>query len=106
MVPRRKLPVDGSDEPLGNHEKRWHIVRGVPLAFIFTMTVYALVNGGAGIWVASAMNSRIDQLEKIQAAMAPQGERLTRVEEQLKGLKEGIADIKSDTKTLLTQVKR
>jgi hypothetical protein len=100
------------DEPLGNGEAQWHIVRGVPIVFILTMTVYALVNGGVGIWYASAMNSRIDSLEKIQAQMAAsataantaavsQGERLARLEEKVVSVQATASRIES----LLTPVK-
>jgi carbon starvation protein CstA len=82
MMARRK-DVDASEEPLGNGNSRWHLVRGIPIVFILTMTVYAIVNAVGAGWYASAMNSRLDAIEKIQTAMAPQAERLTRVEEKL-----------------------
>jgi hypothetical protein len=98
MPPRNKRVIDGSSEFVGR-EERWHVVKGIPIAFIVTMTVYALINGGVGIWYASAMNSRIDAVEKMQANMAPQGERLTRLEEKVVAVQATANRIE----TLLTQ---
>ncbi len=85
-----------SAEPDGSEEdERWHVSRGIPLAFIISMLVYAIAQTATAAWFASAMNYRVDAIEKAQLQMSPQGERLTRVEEKLEGVKSGITDIKA-----------
>lgn len=79
---------DGDDE-------RWHVSRGIPVAFIISMLVYAIAQTATAAWFASAMNYRVETIEKAQLQMSPQGERLTRVEEKLEGVKTGITDIKA-----------
>jgi hypothetical protein len=98
MPPRKRSVVDGS-EPSGGDDEHWRILKGIPIAFIVTMTVYAVINLGVGVWYASAMNSRIDAVEKMQAATAPQGERLTRLEEKVVAVQATANRIE----TLLTQ---
>lgn len=84
-----------ADEPLGNGDKRWHVSRGIPVAFIVSMLVYFIAQAGLFGWWASAMNSRVEVIEKVQTAAAPNGERLTRVEERLTAVQTGITDIKA-----------
>jgi cell division protein FtsB len=98
---RSKRVLDtGEDEyELGEREKHWHVSKSVPVAFIITMIVFMLGQTGTAAWFASQMSARVDVLEKAQAILTstttPQGERLTRVEEKLEGVKSGITDIKS-----------
>lgn len=89
----RKKPVldDGEDD--GNDE-RWHVSRGIPVAFIVSMLVFLVGQTATAAWFASSMNYRVEAIEKAQLQMSPQGERLTRVEEKLEGVKAGITDIK------------
>lgn len=88
-------PPDDSDEPLGNGDRRWHLSRGIPVAFIVSMLIYFIAQAGLFGWWASAMNSRVEAVEKAQVSSAPQGERLTRVEEKLVAVQTGITDIKA-----------
>lgn len=94
----RRKSVDDTGETDRNDE-RWHISRGIPLAFIASMLVYAVAQTATAAWFASAMSQRVDTIEKAQVQMSqqvsPQGERLTRVEEKLEGVKAGITDIKA-----------
>lgn len=92
---RRKRVADIGDELISEErDRRWHVSRSVPVAFIISMLIYAIAQTATAAWFASAMNFRVDAIEKAQALMSPQGERLTRVEEKLEGVKSGIADIK------------
>lgn len=93
-MPRRK-EIDQEEMEDGSESQRWHVTRGIPLAFIITMVLFTLGQTGTAAWFASAMNYRVEAIEKAQLQMSPQGERLTRVEEKLEGVKAGIADIKS-----------
>lgn len=91
----KPLDDDSDDGPLGNGDSRWHISRGVPVAFIVSMLIYFIAQAGMFGWWASAMNYRVEAVEKAQISSAPQGERLTRVEEKLVAVQTGITDIKA-----------
>jgi hypothetical protein len=93
-MPRRKV-INQDDMEDGSESNRWHVTRGIPLAFIITMVLFTLGQTGTAAWFASAMNYRVEAIEKAQLQMSPQGERLTRVEEKLEGVKAGITDIKA-----------
>jgi hypothetical protein len=91
--------ADIGDEFVGeDRDQRWHVSRSVPVAFIVSMLIYTIAQAATAAWFASAMNYRVEAIEKAQALLMPtaatQGERLTRVEEKLEGVKAGIADIK------------
>jgi hypothetical protein len=92
MTKRRpETVIDQSDS-------RWHWDKKVPIALIGTFVISMAVQGLTAAWWASKADSRIEFLEKAHAAAGPQtanqGERLTRVEEKLEGVKAGIIDIK------------
>lgn len=88
--------MDG-DEPLdnGGSDRRWHVSRGIPVAFIVSMAIFLIVQTAGAAWFASAMAYRVEAVEKAQISAAPQGERLTRVEEKLVAVQTGITDIKA-----------
>lgn len=87
--------ADDTDESLGNGDSRWHVSRGIPVAFIVSMLIYAIAQTATAAWFASAMAYRVEAVERVQVQMAPQGERLTRVEERLTAVQTGIMDIKA-----------
>lgn len=89
------LQMSDDDEPLGNGDRRWHLNRGVPVVFIVSMLIYAIAQTATAAWFASAMAQRVESVERTQIQMAPQGERLTRVEEKLVAVQTGITDIKA-----------
>lgn len=89
----RRKPVEDTGE--NGNDRYWHISRGIPVAFIATMVIYAIAQTATAAWFVSGINFRVDAVEKTQLQMSPQGERLTRVEEKLEGVKSGIADIKT-----------
>lgn len=92
-MPRVKDVVEtGEYDPADGH---WHITRGIPIAMIVTMIATLLVQTATAAWFVSRLDSRVDTLEKAQVMVAPQGERLTRVEEKLENVKMGITDIKA-----------
>ena len=80
-------------------DAKWHWDKKVPIALIGTFVLSMAVQGLTAAWWASKADSRIEFLEKAHAAAGPQtanqGERLTRVEEKLEGVKAGIIDIKA-----------
>jgi hypothetical protein len=77
----------------------WHWDKSVPIATIIALF---LTVGGQGVWATwffSKMDSRVEILEKAAAVAGPQtanqSERLIRVEETVKGVKDGITEIKA-----------
>jgi hypothetical protein len=91
VTSREELPVEETDD--GN--AHWHVSRGIPVAFIISMLIYAIAQTATAAWFASSMAYRVEAVERAQIQAAPQGERLTRVEEKLVAVQTGIADIKS-----------
>ena len=62
---------------------RWHVNRGIPIVWIIGSLFIGLAQFGGFVWYASQFNTRVDIIEKAQALSAPQGERLTRLEEKV-----------------------
>lgn len=67
----------------GNAPDRWHLNRGIPVVWIIGSFVIAAAQFTGFVWYASQFNTRVDIIEKAQALSAPQGERLTRLEEKV-----------------------
>ena len=84
-----------SDGITNGNDAKWHVSRGIPVAFIVSMLLYAVAQAATASWFASAMSQRMDTVEKAQLLIPSQGERLTRVEEKLESVKSGISDIKT-----------
>lgn len=82
MPPRRKQVTEFSDNGTANAE-RWHLNRGIPVIWLIGSLVIGIAQFGGLVWYASQFNVRVDIVEKTVAMMAPQGERLTRLEEKL-----------------------
>lgn len=92
MMVKKRLNEDTGEK---GDDKHWHLSRGIPVAFIASMLIYAIAQTATAAWFASGINYRVEAVERAQVQMAPQGERLTRVEEKLEGVKAGIGDIKA-----------
>lgn len=71
----------GDDD--GNAPDRWHFNRGIPIVWIIGSLFIGLAQFGGFVWYASQFNTRVEIVEKAQALAAPQGERLTRLEEKV-----------------------
>ena len=76
-------------------EKHWHVDRRVPLSIIMTLLFTFAGQTGTIVWFVSKLDGRVEMLEKAQVTMAPQGDRLTRVETKLESVQDGISEIKS-----------
>ena len=73
-----------------NVDRHWTIDKKIPLALILMLAVQS----GTAIWWAARTDTRMAALEASNAAAAPQADRLTRVEEKIGFVTEGIAEIK------------
>lgn len=73
------------------HREQWHVDKKIPVAIILMLIAQTF---GAG-WFASAMSTRVDQLERQAAAQPAQSERIVRLEEKIGAIQSGIAEIKS-----------
>ena len=82
MATRRKKVTEFSDNGDGNAE-RWHVNRGIPVIWLIGSLVIGVMQFGGLVWYASQFTTRVDVVEHTIALMAPQGERLTRLEEKL-----------------------
>ena len=88
----RKTVHDGINN--GN-DKHWHLSRGIPVALIVSLFLFFLAQTGTGAWWASNIDKRVDVIERTQAQQAPQGERLTRLEEKVVAVQAGVSRIEA-----------
>jgi cyclopropane fatty-acyl-phospholipid synthase-like methyltransferase len=72
-------------------EKEWHLDRKVTLALILAL----LANAGATVWFAAQLDQRVTTIENRQEQWASSPERITKVETQIEGVREGIKRIES-----------
>lgn len=72
-------------------DMRWHIDRKIPLSLILAICVQTI----GAIWLASSFNERLNVLEAKMVVIAPQGDRLTRVEVNIESIKDSVAEIKA-----------
>ena len=78
-------------------EEQWHLDKKIPIAII----VAIFIQTGAWIWWASALNERVNVLEKIAAGSPAQDSRLTRVEVRVESMQNDVSEIKADVKGLV-----
>lgn len=72
-------------------DTKWHLDRRVPVSIIVTI---CLQTAGVFWWAASA-NERLNSLEQKMLIIAPQADRLTRVEVNIETIKDSLKDIKN-----------
>jgi hypothetical protein len=85
MPKRQPAPV------IDESDTRWHIDRKIPLSLILAICVQTI----GAIWLASSFNERLNVLEAKMVVIAPQGDRLTRVEVNIEAIKDSVAEIKA-----------
>jgi len=81
-------------------DSQWHVSRSIPIAWLISSFVWGGAQIGVFGWYASELNSRVDAIEKAQSQAAPQGERLTRLEEKVGSVQSGVTDLKADLKVV------
>src|SRR5450631_3858162 len=83
-APRRRV-TEFSDN--GNEAAaHWHLNRGIPVVWLIGSIMIGSAQFVGAVWWASQFNTRVDIIEKTVALMAPQGDRLTRLEEKMVAL--------------------
>jgi type II secretory pathway component PulL len=84
-------------------EDKWHWDRRVPIALIVTLFLSFAGQSFLAVWWASKIDFRVSDLEKISekqaTTVAPNSDRLTRVEVKLETVQAGIAEIKDILRT-------
>ena len=78
----RKM-TEFSDNGSSKLDREWHLNKGIPVVWLLGSLVIGFAQFGGLVWYASQFNTRVDIVEKTVALIAPQGERLTRLEEKL-----------------------
>lgn len=69
---------------------KWHLDRRVPIALIFAMCMQT-----AGIvWWGATTSEKVTVLKERLDAIAPQADRLTRVEVNIESIKDSLTEIK------------
>lgn len=69
---------------------KWHLDRRVPIALIFAMCMQT-----AGIvWWGATTSEKVSVLKERLDAIAPQADRLTRVEVNIEAIKDSLTEIK------------
>jgi len=81
MVKQAQVEADAS----------WHLDKKVPIAMILAI----LMQTGGIVWWGATASERLNALERKADAVAPQAERLARVETKLESVQDGISEIKS-----------
>lgn len=72
-------------------DTKWHLDRRVPISIILTI----LIQTAGVFWWAASANERLNSLEQKILMVAPQGDRLTRVEVNIETIKDSLSDIKT-----------
>lgn len=72
-------------------DTKWHLDRKVPVSIIITI----LIQTGGVMWWAASANERLNSLEQKMVMLAPQGDRLTRVEVNIETIKDSLTEIKA-----------
>lgn len=73
------------------NDSNWHLDKKVPIAMIAAI----LFQTGGMVWWAASASERLNALERKADVVAPQAERLARVETKLETVQDGILEIKS-----------
>ena len=74
-------------------DHNWHLDRRVPIALIATIFITFTSQTVAGVWWASSISERVNQLERRDTARAPQADRITRIEGKIENVEMGIQRI-------------
>jgi hypothetical protein len=71
--------------------EHWHVDKKVPLALIIALTAQTAF----GVWWASGINTRVENLERQVSGYSLTNERVIRIEGKIDSFKETLIDIKA-----------
>lgn len=72
-------------------DTKWHLDRKVPISLIFAICLQSAMV----FWWAASANERLNSLEQKMLLIAPQADRLTRVEVNIEAIKDSLTEIKA-----------
>lgn len=72
-------------------DNQWHLDKKVPISLIMAIVMQT----GGFAWWGAAQSEKVAVLKERLDAIAPQADRLTRVEVNIETIKDSLADIKS-----------
>jgi hypothetical protein len=75
---------------MAEQKEHWAIERKIPIALLTALAIQT----GVWVWQSAAAWARLESLEKKVEAMAPQGERIVRVETKTDLLIAALAEVK------------
>jgi hypothetical protein len=75
---------------MAEQKEHWAIERKIPIALLTALAIQT----GVWIWQSAAAWARLEQLEKKVEAMAPQGERIVRVDTKTDLVIAALAEVK------------
>jgi hypothetical protein len=73
------------------YEREWHLDRKVPIALIVALAAQT----SAVSWWAATLSARVDLLERQVVAIAPQTERIIRLESKVDVMTANLSEIKA-----------
>lgn len=74
-----------------DYEAQWHLDKKVPIAIIVTMAVQVMFFA----WWGGGFSNRVDQLERQVMTLAPQTERIIRLETKVDAITGSLTEIKA-----------
>lgn len=72
-------------------DNNWHLDKKVPISLIFAI----LVQTAGFFWWAASTSEKVSVLKERLDAIAPQADRLTRVEVNIESIKDSLTEIKA-----------
>jgi hypothetical protein len=76
---------------VATEDRHWHLDRKVPIALILALGAQT----SAVSWWAATLSARVDLLERQVLAIAPQSERIIRLESKVDGIATSLWEIKA-----------
>ena len=84
-----------SDNGSSKLDREWHLNKGIPVVWLVSSLIIGFAQFGGLVWYASQFSTRVDVVERTVALIAPQGERLTRLEEKVVAVQAGVSRIEA-----------
>lgn len=82
--------LEGETVMADKDDNSWHLDRKVPISLIFAI----IVQTAGFFWWGATTSEKVSVLKERLDAIAPQADRLTRVEVNIESIKDSLVDIK------------